>query len=220
MMPRAYVVACLLVLAVSVGVSAGFAPFLPDTVPTHWNLRGEADDYGSKWVTLLLFPAVVLGMGALLNFLPLLGPFRRNLEQSARTYSKLVLTFMTAFVGIQIVVLIKSLGAEMPLGAAMSVVFGLLFVALGNSISKIRRNFYLGIRTPWTLASEEVWERTHRLGGRMFVGFGAAVFVTGLFGSDVASAWVLFGGLGAIALSLLVYSCVAYRRLAPADELS
>lgn len=102
----------------------------------------------------------------------------------------------------------------------MAIVIRLLLAALGNWMGKLLRNFYIGIRTPWTIANDEVWDRTHRLSGPLFVIHGLAVVICGLFAPERICFWFLMVGLGAIALLCTVYSIVVYHRLGAADELS
>lgn len=220
MLTRSHKLALLGLIGLSVALSAVFVPILPDTVPTHWNMHGEADDYGSKWVSLLLFPGVLIGMAALMMVLPLLGPFRQNLEAFRVTYGRILITILTTFLGLQLVILLKSAGGEFEIGSSLAIVLGLMMALLGNWLGKVRRNFYVGIRTPWTLANERVWEKTHRVGAWLFMVHGLVTAVTGYFASSVVCFFVLIGGLIAIVIWAVFYSLYWYRRLGAVDELS
>ncbi|MBL8879893.1 MAG: SdpI family protein [Phycisphaerales bacterium] len=208
-----------MILAASLGVAAWFQQALPERVPTHWNWKGEIDGWGPRWQATWMISGVLFGIAALTLGLPLLGPFRRNFEKFRGTYGAIVTAVLGTFLGLQTLICLASSGANVDIGAGICVFLGGLFVLLGNWFGKIRRNFYVGIRTPWTLANDYVWERTHRLGGKMFVGVGAMCILAGL----LLPAWVCFivmmGGLiGSTAVSI-VYSLICYRRHGQIDEL-
>ena len=111
---------------------------------------------------------------------------------------------------VHILVLLSATGARVEMNRAIPIGVGLLLVLLGNYLGKTTKNFFLGIRTPWTLASDEVWLRTHRLGGKLFVLAGVVCFVSGLAGGSLAPA---MAAVGAAALASVVYSYVVYRRI-------
>ncbi len=220
MMPRIHVWVLVLLLLASGALSAGFAPLLSARVPTHWGVNGQVDAYGSKWISLLLFPAIVIAMLLLFLVLPLIGPFRRNFEQFRVTYGRIAITIVAGFIGLQLVVLLNDAGHHLRIGASFAVIIGVMFAVLGNWLSKVRRNFYVGIRTPWTLANEAVWERTHRLGAKVFVAFGLVLAATGLIApQDWMVFVVLIAGVAFIVLWSLLYSLYWYRRLGQVDEL-
>lgn len=220
MIPRAHTWTMGLLALASIALSSGFAPYLPESVPTHWNLHGEADEFGSPWTALLLFPGVLAGLGVLLHVLPILGPFRRNFEQFAPTYGRVAVVALLTILGLQAIVLMKSAGLPISIGRSFCIVLGLLFAALGNWMGKLRRNFYVGIRTPWTLANEAVWERTHRLGGKLFTVQGVLAAVVGLFAPDFVCFLVLVGGALGVALWTVVYSYLCYRQVGEVDDLA
>src|SRR5262249_13952430 len=97
---------------------------------------------------------------------------------------------------------------------------GVMFSVLGNWMGKIRRNFYVGIRTPWTLANDEVWERTHRSGGKVMMLIGAISAITGFFASDTTCFIVLISGVGVLVLWALGYSLYWYRKIGRVDDLA
>lgn len=220
MIPRGFRIAIGIVLLCSVGVAVWFDTALPERVPVHWNWRGEVDGWGPRWQITWALTGLIFGIVALTLVLPLLGPFRGNFEKFRNAYGAIVLAISTAFLGLQTVISLAASGKPVDIGSAICVILGALFVALGNWLGKVRRNFYVGIRTPWTLANDYVWERTHRLGGKLFVLVGLACVLAGF----VLPAWVCFivlmsGVLGA-ALTSVLYSLICYRRHGQLDDLS
>ncbi len=220
MIPRAHLWTLIGIELLIILVSAVLFGSLPDPVAVHYNLKGEPDRYGSPWTLALLMPAISAAMIGLLVFLPLLGPFRRNFEQFRVIYGRICVAALASFLGIHLVIMLKGAGYPIDIGRALAIILGLLFAVLGNWFGKIRRNFYVGIRTPWTLANDQVWERTHRLGGRLFAAVGLAAAISGL----VAPAWacfiVLMGGVAVASVWSVVYSIYWYKKLEQVDDMS
>ncbi len=202
--------AFLLALAVMIGLSAWAAPNLPDRVPVHWGIDGTADRYGSRLEALIAMPLVTLGLGLLFAVLPSVEPRRRHLEESARAYNAVWIMALLALVGGHAIILLSGLGRQVPVPSIALAGVGALLLVLGNYLGKIRSNWFLGIRTPWTLSSERSWNCTHRLGGRLFAALGALILVTVLL-STTAATWVLGIGLAAVLIATVVYSYIVWR---------
>jgi uncharacterized membrane protein len=167
----------------------------------------------------LLAPSISLGTLLLLTVLPLIGPFRRNFENFRNVYGKICVLVATLFLLLHAIELLKAVGHTFSIGSAMAILVGSLIAVLGNWMGKIRRNFYVGIRTPWTIANDRVWEKTHRVGGPIMVVVGIASVISGLVAPDWVSYAVLIGGAIALAVWSMGYSLYWYRRLGSVDEL-
>jgi uncharacterized membrane protein len=218
--PRKHLVLIALIILAEGVFTAAMYPRMPQRVPTHFGFSGEADRYGSPLEVALFTPLATVAMVGLLAGLPLLGPFRANFEKFKPTYGRIAVTVIGALAAVQVVFVLAAMGVVTNVTAAMCVVMGLLLAVLGNWMGKIRRNFYVGIRTPWTLASDEVWRRTHRLGGRLLMVAGLAGAAAGLAAPPLVAFVLLFGALIAAALWSVVYSLVVYRSLGGRDDLS
>ena len=192
---------------------------LPERAPIRWNLHGQADGFGPRWQVAFFIPAINAGVCALLVGLPLFGPFRRNFDKFRDTYGRICVTITAGLVALHIVVLLKAAGYGLRITGASSIVVGLMIAFIGSWLSKVRRNFWVGIRTPWTIANEEVWTRTHRVGAPLFVAFGLVNVGTGLLASDELCLVVLIGGLAAILVWAMLYSLYWYRRLGETEDL-
>lgn len=219
MIPRTHLLIMLSLVAAEFIISAVYYPRLPDPAPIHWNIHGVADDFGPSWVAAFLGPGISLGIVLVMTFLPLAGPFRANFEQFRTIYGRIGVVLTAVFAGLQVVILMKSLQSDIHMGGAICFILGLMFIALGNWMGKLRRNFYIGIRTPWTIANDVVWERTHRLGGRLMVAGGVISAVTGLIAPDSVCFYVLTGSVALAAGGSALYSFWCYRRLGRVDEL-
>jgi uncharacterized membrane protein len=179
----------------------------------HWNIHGEADRYGSKWTALMAAPTLTLLLAALFWFLPALEPRERNLERSQGLYLSTWVALLILMAAIEIVMLSAALHWGLGTEAVITGSSGVAFVLVGNQLGKSRRMYLVGFRTPWTLASEEVWIKTHRLAGKLMVAWGLVALLAAL----VPISSVLRGGLftagGAIMVSVpVLYSYWLWRR--------
>jgi len=199
----------LFVLA-SIAVAARLYPALPDEIPTHWNAAGEVDDDTSKPWGVAVLPLAAVLTWALMKIIPVISPrgFRTT------EFQGVINVFQVALVGfmslIAVLVLFAGLGRDVHIDNIVPLGVGFLFIVIGNYLGKVRKNFFIGIRTPWTLASDEVWSRTHRLGGRIFMLCGA-LLIAAAFLPRMPLA--LIGVIIVVAFVPVVYSYLLYRRL-------
>lgn len=184
---------------------------LPHRVPSHWNLQGEVDGWMTKPWGVLMQPLTATLMLGLLWLLPRIDPRRANVERFAQD-RRLIINLIILFLAVvQLAMLGQALGWPVQGDRVIPAAVGLLFVGLGNYLPRIRSNWFMGIRTPWTMDNERVWRATHRVGGRTFVAAGLVMALAALL-PDPARAWVV-GASVAVAVAVpLVYSYVAYRR--------
>lgn len=182
----------------------------PDRIPVHWGLSGQPDRWGGRAEGLLGLPFVALGIYLLLLFLPRIDPGRANYATFAKTYAALRLLVLLFLTSIHVVVLMAIRGQHVDMARIVPLLVGALFVILGNLLGKIRPNWFVGIRTPWTLSSKESWTRTHRVGGWVFMAGGLLFMTCALFPERayMVSVGIL---LGASILGLLVYSYFVWR---------
>lgn len=183
---------------------------LPDPMVIHWNAAGEPDGYGSRAVGTFLLPAVILGLWALLLVLPGIDPRKANIEKFRDTYDIFVIAVVAVMCALQIGVLGAALGWPIQIGRLAPISIGALFMLLGSLLPRFKSNFFFGIRTPWTLSSDSVWERTHRVGGYGMMLIGALLVIAGLIGT---APWFVIAIAGSVALGIgvLVYSYVLWR---------
>jgi uncharacterized membrane protein len=192
-------------------LAAYLYPSLPDPLPTRWNTSGAVSGYAPKtWgiVMLVGLPAVVF---VVMKILPAISPRGFRMDAFQRVTDILTATLTWGLAGIGAVALLAATGRPVPMQTAVMLFAGVMCLVLGNYLGKVRKNFFIGIRTPWTLASDEVWARTHRFGGWTFAVGGVVLLVVAW-----DPAWFPRGlaiiAAGA-ALVPAVYSFVVYRRL-------
>jgi uncharacterized membrane protein len=200
---------------VALGTAAAgwvYATLPPDVqVPTHWNVRGQIDGYAGRW-SLFLMPGVVLGITLLLAGLPYIEPRRGNLLRSSRAYCAVWISVIMLMSAIQGAIILTALGHHVPMNLLAFGGAGALDLVIGNYLGKVRSNFIFGVRTPWTLASELSWNKTHRLAGRMLVASGAAILfaaVLNLPGPILVT--ILLVSVAAIVIIPTTYSYFVWR---------
>jgi uncharacterized membrane protein len=147
-------------------------PALPDRIPVHWNIHGQVDGWADKRVAIYLMPGVMALLVGMLVALPWLSPRNFAIEPFGGTFNAMLL-LCTALVGfVHGVMLQAALHPEMDSGRVLVIGLFVFFALLGSGLGRVRRNFWIGIRTPWTLASDAVWDATHRLAARVLVATG------------------------------------------------
>lgn len=219
-MSRTYWIIAVVLLAASFAAPAWLYAGLPDRIPTHWNIKGEVDGYGGKW-TLFLFPAMMIFMLVFFYFMPALSPRHFEVDTFRPTFLYIMdvalglLTYMQCVLLYTVYQVVHG-DASFDIGRGFLAGIFLFFAMMGNVLGKVRKNFYIGIRVPWTLASERVWNDTHRLGAWVMTLAGVIGFIMSILGVPVwASIIVLIGCM----LILVVYSFVHYKALERAGEL-
>ena len=200
----------LFLIGAAFALSAFLYTRLPDPVPTHWNLQGEADGFTSKPWGALVAPLMMVGVMLLFLALPKLSPRGYEIGRFQGVFEILQTSILGFLLLVHALALLAGIGAVVDMNRALIPALGILLAVLGNFMGKLRKNFFIGIRTPWTLASDEVWLRTHRVGGKLFVLAGIALFVWGLAGGGLAA---VVGVTIAVSLVSIVYSYLIYRRL-------
>jgi uncharacterized membrane protein len=180
--------------------------------PVHFNAAGEADRYGGKWEAFGIIPSLLIGMGLLFAFLPKLDPRGEYILRSRRAYHTIWLATMFFFLLLHIALVAVALGASLNISTIMLTAMGLMFLVIGSSLGKIQRNYTMGIRTPWTIDSELVWNKTHRLGGRLFVIAGAICILAVVFLEATIAFIVAMSSLLASTFIAVVYSYWVWRQ--------
>ncbi|SHF71196.1 Uncharacterized membrane protein [Desulfofundulus australicus DSM 11792] len=195
-------------------IIAGFLlyPMLPEQVPVHWNIRGGVDRYGSRAYGAFFAPLLTCGLYALMLVMPLVDPWRENYARFGGVYRLLRWSLVLFMAGIYAAATAAALGYGLDIGLLVKGGVALLFVAVGNVMGQVQPNFFVGIRTPWTMASTEVWRRTHRLAAKVWVLGGLICLVLAPVRSP-AGAYVFFACVAVMGLAPMIYSYAIFRRL-------
>ncbi len=193
---------------------------LPARVPIHWNINGVADDYGTRELAALFVPGLSLGLWLLFQILPKLDPLtitspdRFSYAPFLDTFRRFLNFILLFMAGLHVTTLGIALGWPIHIGQVMMIGIGLLFAGLGNEFGRLKRNSFAGIRVPWTLANEEVWRISHRVGGRAFVIVGLVSVLCGLIVPPETGIIVLMVLVLGWVVFTMVYSYAVSRRIA------
>ena len=200
----------LILVVAGLAYAAVVSSSLPDRVPSHWDAAGRVNGTMPKPWGVFLVPLVMAAMWLLFQALPRMSPRGFGMDSFSRTWGIITTAVLAFLLFVEVLTLNAARTAAMLSPRPIFAAIGVLFAVIGGSLGNVTRNFFAGIRTPWTLASEEVWNRTHRLAAKLFVAAGLAVAAGALL--DVGW-WFLIAALAIGGLVPVVYSYVIYRRL-------
>jgi len=190
-------------------------PHLPAKVPAHWNGHGQVDGYGPRG-SIFLWPGIMAGLLLVFAVLPWLSPKHFKVDTFESTYLYLMLVCMSLVTYINALTLWTQWSGHVNIVRAMIGGISLFFALMGNVMGKVRRNFWVGIRTPWTLANERVWNATHRFAAKTMVLAGVVGLIVALASEQF---WLWIGIILLGGLSPAFYSLVYYKRLERSGQL-
>ena len=206
---RADIISLVFVIT-AITAAAVLYPSLPEQIPTHWNAQGEVDRYMDKPGGVIAMPAMALFTFIVMKLIPIISPKGFRTDKFSDVIGVLQVTLVGFMSVVAILVLLEARGLNVRINEMIIAGTGLLFVIIGNYLGKVRKNFFIGIRTPWTLASDEVWSRTNRIGGRLFILSGVIIWIGALLGLPLS--WTVGVAVG-IVLIPVVYSYFLYRKI-------
>ena len=186
-------------------------PTAPDRIPVHWGLSGTPDRFGGKIEGLAGPPLITLAVYLLLLAAPRIDPRRAHYDAFAAPFTIIRAAVVGLMLGINLIVHVSMRGQLASVNVVVPIAIGVFFLVLGNYLPKVRSNWFVGVRTPWTLSSEESWRRTHRLAGWLFALSGAIVVLTAIVEPTVALAAIAVSCGISTAVSI-AYSYVVWRK--------
>jgi uncharacterized membrane protein len=201
----------LFVIILSFVLGLYFYPQMPDKMASHWNSKGEVDGHMSKFWGLFLLPVISLGILLLFLLIPKIDPLKRNIERFRGYYNLFIVfivLFLTYIYGLSI---FWNLGITFDMGKYIMPAVGILFFYVGLVLKHAKRNWFFGIRTPWTLTNDLVWEKTNKLGGALFKVSGI-IALLGIFVPKY-SVWFILVPVLSSSLFAIVYSYVIYQKI-------
>ncbi|MEW5827323.1 MAG: SdpI family protein [Chloroflexota bacterium] len=184
---------------------------LPDPIPAHWNAAGEIDGYMPKFWGVFLMPIITAVLLPLFMVIPHIDPLKANIAQFRGVYNLFIVFFTAYMVYIYGLTVAAALGYEFNMTYMLLPVVGLLFIGAGYLMKKARRNFFVGIRTPWTLSNVEVWDKTHQLGSKLFVAGGVVTILSTFLGEY--GIWVMLPAMLIAAFVPIIYSYILFARI-------
>jgi len=206
---RADIISLLFVFS-AIAVAAILYTSLPEQIPTHWNAQGEVDGYMKKPGGVIIMPAMAVFTLVIMKLIPVISPKGFRIDKFSDVFGVLQVTLVGFMSIVAILVLMEARGLDVRINEMIIAGTGLLFVIIGNYLGRVRKNFFIGIRTPWTLASDEVWNRTHRIGGRLFILSGVIIWIGAILRLPLT--WTVGVAVGLVLIPV-VYSYFLYRKI-------
>lgn len=169
-----------LVCLIPIVIGVILYPRLPDTVVTHWDGNGVPNGTQSKFIGIIVFPGILVLVNLLMPVLMKTDPKYENMGEKMKTLVQWIIPIVAMFASG--VTLSSALGKNLPIPTIGTMLIGVLFTAIGNYMPKTKQSYTLGIKLPWTLNSEENWDRTHRMAGYLWVVGGICIVIIGILG--------------------------------------
>jgi uncharacterized membrane protein len=201
----------LLIVVAAFIASAVVYPRLPESMPTHFDMSGQPNGWSSRLFGAWVVPLFLVFMWGLVRVLPAIDPRGSNYAKFGGAFEGIIVSIMLFMLALHIVMLRAALGYPVAMQRIVPVGTGVLFVVMGNLLPRARPNWFVGIRTPWTLSSDRVWEKTHRLGGHLFVAGGILIVLAAL----VMEQWahiVLITVVLLCTATVFIYSYIEWKR--------
>lgn len=191
-------------------LSIYFYPQVPEKMATHWNSQGEVDGYMSKLWGLFFMPLVITGIVIMFLIIPKIDPKKENIAKFRKYYDRFIVILILFMIAVHLQILLWNAEIKISPNSVLPLGIGLLFYYIGILTENAERNWFIGIRTPWTLSSDRVWKKTNRIGGKLFKIAGMAA-ILGAFFPEYAIYFILVP-IMVIAGLTVVYSYIEYQK--------
>ncbi len=188
-----------------------FYQYLPDKIISHWNFKGEANEYMTKLWGLFLIPIISIAIFILFLLIPKIDPLKNNIKKFRNHYNLFILLFVSFMLYIESIIILANLGYTLNMNRLIMPVIGILIFFIGFILEKSKRNWFIGIRTPWTLSNDKVWDETHKLGSKLFKLSGILAII-GVFFGKLGFLFVLIP-IPLSTIYLIVYSYLTYKKI-------
>lgn len=199
----------LAISAISITALIFIIRIVPDQIPLHWNAKGEIDRTGSKY-TLWFLSFLPIILWILFKVIPLIDPKKESYKRHSKPYEIFKFLMIVVLVALLWIVVLYSIGFMLNIQVIATMIVGIVFIVTGNFMGQIRQNFTFGIKTPWTLASKNVWQKTHRLGGWTMLLGGILLIISGF--TKIPILYILFGTAILLQFVPMFYSLYLYRK--------
>ncbi|HAH50334.1 MAG TPA: hypothetical protein DCL80_03360 [Balneola sp.] len=190
---------------------------MPDIVPVHFNAAGEADDFGPKWINAFLLPGIALVTYLFLLVIPAIDP-KKRIENTQKPIAAIRIVISLFLIGVYALVMMKSFDLEADVGQFVLASVGILIAITGNYMNSIKPNYFIGIRTPWTLEDSEVWKKTHRFASKLWIVGGVLMTVSAFIPFLKGSPFFILGAVLILAGIPFIYSYQLFNKLKNSNE--
>ncbi len=203
--------AIMAIIVMSFILGCYYYPQMPAKMASHWNASGEVNGYMTKEWALFLMPGVSLLMYLLFLIIPKIDPLKKNIAKFRIWFDWFILLLIIFLFYLYMLTLVYNLGHTFNMTIALLPALGVLFIYIGQMLEHAERNWFIGIRTPWTLSDDTVWKKTHMLGGKLFKAMGVLIFLTIVL--DKFALWIVILAALWAGLYPVIYSYREYQKL-------
>jgi len=191
-------------------VASYFYPQMPERMASHWNSQGQVDGYMSKFWGLFLMPIISVVLSFFFLLIPRIDPSKENIKKFRKYFDKFTILITAFLFYVYLLTIFWNIGIKFNMSQLMTPALGILFYYCGVLIENTKRNWFIGIKTPWTLSNEKVWDKTHKIGGKLFKIIGIIAFL-GIFLPKYAVLFVLIPVILTV-IYTVTYSYFEYQR--------
>lgn len=202
----------LIVVLAAFAVALWVYPQVPNQVAVHWNVAGEADGFTGKFWGLFLMPFIILIIFLMYYLIPRLDPLRENIEKFRRVYDYFWLLVMLFLLYVFTLTILWNLEWRFDFTLALAPALAILWYSIGSFLERTKRNWFMGVRTPWTLSSDFVWDKTHKLSGLLFKIAGVISLLATFSGQSSIVIWSVMISAVLASIISIGYSFFVYRQ--------
>ena len=185
---------------------------LPEKVASHWNFAGQADGWSSNTFHGIFFPLLIITIYALMLIMPMIDPKKENYEKFARTYHSFKALLIGTLFVIYLTTTLYNLGYNVDVRLIITATIGILLISIGFYLKNIKENWFIGVKTPWTISSPEVWEKTHKFSSWLFIFLGLSIIIAPYLPEAFGISLIIIGALG-VSIGSYLYSYLAFNRI-------
>lgn len=208
-MKKQAITASIIILSFLVSLYA--YPRLPEMMATHWNAEGIVDVYSTKTFSLFSLPVISLFLFFLFNILPNFDPLKQNVDKFRNYYDEFVMVMIWFLFYLHVLSIMQNVGLKFNMLVFTIPAFGLVFYYVGTLVENAKRNWFIGIKTPWTLSDELVWEKTHKIGGKLYK-YSSLITIGGMI-FDQYAIWFILLPVILVSIYLTIYSYLEYQKV-------
>jgi len=198
------------IILLSFAIGIYYYPQMPEKLASHWNAQGQVDGYTSKFWGLFLMPIISVGMLLLFILIPRIDPLKSNIQQFRKYFDGFVVLIMVFLFYLYLLTIFWNSGYTFNMITFLSPAFAILFYYSGILIENAKRNWFIGIRTPWTMSSDKVWDKTHKIGGKLFKIAGVVTLLAIFF--ETYAIYIIVVPLIMVSIYTVVYSYFEYQK--------
>lgn len=210
-MKKSTIAILILIIASFIIAVYAFNTIQTDRIASHWDANGNVNGYMSKFWGLFLLPVMLIGLYFMFLLIPRIDPLKKNYKKFKTYYEGFILVIILFMFYVFVLTILSNLGYVFNMSKMIMPAVALLFIIMGVFMKKLKRNWFVGIRTPWTISNDVVWEKTHVLGSKLFIAIGL-ITLAGMFFQEF-TLWFIILPILLSTIFLIIYSYVEFKKL-------